>query len=66
MSRGYGYELTALDAREAHRHAVEAGRRIGQEARVALEVERLLASEGAGPSWLRRVLGVNEPRRAVR
>ena len=66
MSRGYGYELTALDAREAHRHAVEAGRRIGQEERVALEVERLLASEGAGPSWLRRVLGVNEPRRAAR
>ncbi len=66
MSRGHGYELTALDAREAYRHAIEAARRIGQEDRVALQVERMLADEGATVRWMRQALGVSDRRPAAR
>lgn len=57
ISRGFGYEMTSLDAREAYRYALEAATSIGQPDKVASRVGQMLATEGPSSKWLRESLG---------
>ena len=67
MSMGHGYELTGLDAHEAHRLAIEAAATIEQSAQAQAAIEQVLAADRPMSAWLRRALGIAtsapEPRR---
>jgi len=58
MSEGHGYELTAMDAHEAYRHALGAAERIGQTERVAQRVRQFVSRGDATARWLREALGL--------
>ena len=62
MSEGHGYELTALDAREAYRYALEAAEKVGQVERVGMRVRQFLARGNATTRWLAEAL---EPRKCA-
>lgn len=57
ISRGHGYEMTSLDAREAHRFAMEAAASAGQADKVQSRLEQILRAEGSSVKWLRGSLG---------
>ena len=58
MSMGHGYELTGLDAQEAHRLAVEAAGHALQTERAQATIEQMLAQDRPMSAWLRRLLGM--------
>jgi tetratricopeptide (TPR) repeat protein len=58
MSLGNGYELSGLDAYEAHRLATEAARTIGQIDQAQAIVEQVLSPERPMSAWMRRTLGI--------
>jgi hypothetical protein len=58
MSMGHGYELTGLDAHEAHRLAIEAAANAEQSAQAHAAVEQALATDRPMSAWLRRALGI--------
>ncbi len=58
MSMGHGYELTGLDAQEAHRLAIEAAEISQQTEQARATIEQALAPERPMSSWLRRSLGM--------
>lgn len=58
IADGYGYELTALDAREAYGLAVEAAKRIGRTDQVQHGVQQMIESDRPGATWLRQALGI--------
>ena len=58
MSMGHGYELTALDAHEAHRLATEAARTTQQTELAQTAIEQVLASDRPMSVWMRRSLGI--------
>lgn len=67
MSMGHGYELTSLDAREAHRLAIEAAIKAQQTVEARAIVDQVLSAERPMSARLRRALGIApnapEPRR---
>ena len=58
MSMGHGYELTSLDAHEAHRLATEAARTTQQIELALTAIEQVLASDRPRSVWMRRSLGI--------
>lgn len=56
MAAGHGYELTALDVLEAHRHCTEAARQLGQGEQVQQRLQRALAGDDPRKRWMRQVL----------
>lgn len=58
MSMGHGYELTSLDAREAHRLAIEAARTTQQVEQAQDIIEQVLAADRSGSAWMRQSLGI--------
>ena len=57
MSRGHGYELTALDVRDAYRYAQEAAQLIGQSERVQIRMTSIFAGQDPTGRWMRQALG---------
>ncbi len=58
MSMGHGYELTGLDAHEAHRLAIEAAGHARQAEQAQAAIEQVLAADRPMAAWLRRALGM--------
>jgi hypothetical protein len=58
MSMGHGYELTGLDAREAHRLALEAAGTAQRTDQAQATIEQVLAPDRPMSAWLRRSLGL--------
>jgi hypothetical protein len=58
MSMGHGYELTGLDAHEAHRLAIEAARTTQQIEQAQAAIEQVLAPDRPMSAWMRRSLGI--------
>jgi hypothetical protein len=58
MSMGNGYELTGLDALEAHRLSIEAAQVSRQTEQAQATVEQILAPDRPMSAWLRRGLGL--------
>jgi hypothetical protein len=58
MSRGHGYELTALDVKETHRLATEAARSTQQIDLAQAVIEQALAPDHPMSAWMRRSLGL--------
>jgi len=58
MSMGHGYELTGLDAHEAHRLAIEAARTAQQIDQAQAIIEQVLAADRPMSAWMRRSLGI--------
>jgi len=58
MSMGHGYELTGLDAHEAHRLAMQAAASAEQSAQAQTAIEQVLAADRPMSAWLRRALGI--------
>jgi tetratricopeptide (TPR) repeat protein len=58
MSMGHGYELTGLDAHEAHRLAIEAARNAQQIDQAQAIIEQVLAADRPMSAWMRRSLGI--------
>lgn len=58
MSMGHGYELTGLDAHEAHRLAIEAASNSQQTEQAQATIEQMLAPDRPMSAWLRRSLGL--------
>ena len=58
MSMGHGYELTGLDAHEAHRVAIEAARTAQQIEQAQAIIEQVLAADRPMSAWMRRSLGI--------
>ena len=58
MSMGHGYELTSLDAHEAHRLAIEAAANAQQTKQAQVTIEQMLAPDRPLPTWLRRSLEI--------
>ena len=58
MSMGHGYELTGLDAHEAHRLAIEAAANAQQIEQAQATIDKVLASDRPMSAWLRRSLGI--------
>jgi hypothetical protein len=61
MSMGHGYELTGLDAVEAHRLATESARVTRQIGQAQATIEQVLAAERPMSAWMRRSLGMPAP-----
>ncbi|MDE2296675.1 MAG: hypothetical protein KGL99_11210 [Burkholderiales bacterium] len=61
MSMGHGYELTGLDAHEAHQLAIEAARTAQQIDQAQAIVEQVLAADRPMSAWMRRSLGIALP-----
>lgn len=57
IAEGYGYELKALDAREAYGLAVEAANGIGRTDQVQHRVQQMIEGDRPGVTWLRQALG---------
>jgi hypothetical protein len=58
MSMGHGFELTGLDAQEAHRLAIEAAANAQQTEQAQAGIEQVLAHDRPMTAWMRRSLGV--------
>ena len=58
MSMGHGYELSGLDAYEAHRLATEAARTIQQIEQAQAIIEQVLSPDRPMSAWMRRSLGL--------
>jgi hypothetical protein len=58
MSMGHGYELTGLDAHEAHRLAIEAARTAQQIEQAQAIIDQVLAADRPMSAWMRRSLGI--------
>ncbi|MBK8864098.1 MAG: hypothetical protein IPN37_08795 [Betaproteobacteria bacterium] len=58
MSMGHGYELTGLDAHEAHRLAIEAAAESQQTEQAQATIDKVLAQDRPMSAWLRRSLGL--------
>jgi len=58
MSMGHGYELTGLDAHEAHRLALDAAGNALQTEHAKVTIEQVLARDRPMSAWLRRSLGL--------
>ena len=58
MSLGHGYELTGLDAHEAHRLALDAAGNAQQTEHAQATIEQVLAPDRPMSAWLRRSLGL--------
>jgi len=58
MSMGHGYELTGLDAHEAHRLAIEAARTTQQIDQAQATIDQVLSAGRPESAWLRRALGI--------
>ena len=58
MARGEGYELTALDVRDARDHALAAAETLGTQGAVAERMTASLAGEGASARWARQCLAL--------
>jgi hypothetical protein len=65
MSMGQGYELTGLDAHEAHRLANEAAGNDEQTERAQATLQQVLAPDRPMSAWLRRSLGIAPPLSAI-
>ena len=59
MSLGHGYELTGLDVVEAHRLAVDAAAKVGQNEHASAIIEGVLAVDRPMASWIQRWLSTN-------
>jgi hypothetical protein len=62
ISMGHGYELTGLDAMEAHRLAAEGARVTQQIGQAQATIEQVLAAERPMSAWMRRSLGMPAPK----
>ena len=58
MSMGHGYELTGLDAHEAHRLALEAACNAQQIEQAQATIDQVLAADRPMSAWLGRALGI--------
>ena len=58
MSMGHGYELTGVDAHEAHRLAIEAAAESQQTEQAQATIDKVLAQDRPMSAWLRRSLGL--------
>jgi len=58
ISMGHDYEMTSLDANEAHRLAIEAAGNAQQTEQAQLTIEQVLAPDRPMSGWLRRALGL--------
>ncbi len=58
MSLGYGYELTVLDVRDAHRLAIEAAQRCDAVDQSKLRLQQVLVGDQARTAWMRLALGI--------
>jgi hypothetical protein len=58
MSMGHSYELTGLDAHEAHRLAIEAARTAQQIDQAQAIIDQVLAADRPMSAWMRRSLGI--------
>lgn len=58
MSMGHGYELTGLDAHDAHRLAIEAAGIAQQSAQAQAAIEQVLTADRPMSAWLRKALGI--------
>lgn len=58
MSMGHGYELTGLDAHEAHRLTIEAASTTQRTDQAQATIEQVLAPDRPMSTWLRRSLGI--------
>ena len=58
MSMGHGYELTALDVKEAYRLATQAARSAQQIDQAQAVIEQALALDRPMSAWMRRSLGL--------
>jgi hypothetical protein len=57
ISVGHGYDLTAMDAREAHRFALEAAQNVDHSLQIESRLKQMLSEERPMTQWLRRALG---------
>ena len=58
MSMGHGYELTGLDAHEAHRLALDGAEACHQPELALVTIEQALGPDRPMSAWLRRALGL--------
>ena len=58
MSMGHGYELTGLDAHEAHRLALDGAKACHQTDQAQATIEHALGPDRAMSVWLRQALGL--------
>lgn len=59
MSLGYGYELTELDVRDAHRFASEAASAIQRTDPALTAINQVLAPDRPMASWIKNALGIH-------
>lgn len=58
MARGWGYDLTCADARDAHAHAMAAAEILQQTQAVEMRIVQLLTGEASHAMWVRQCLGM--------
>jgi hypothetical protein len=58
MASGAGYELTSVDVRAAHDHAVAAAEKLGLGAAARGRTEQMTSGPAASALWVRRCLGL--------
>ena len=54
---GHGYDLTAMDAREAHRFALDAAQNVDHSLQIESRLKQMLSEERPMAQWLMRALG---------
>lgn len=58
LVRGYGYEITSVDVREAYRATLAAAERHGGAEEARRQIRQMLSAGGAGGGFVAKVLGV--------
>ena len=59
ISMGHGYDLTAMDAREAHRFALDAAQSVDHSQQIESRLNQVLSEDRPMTPWLRRALGMH-------
>ena len=57
VSMGHGYDLTAMDAREAYRFALDAAQNVDHSLQIESRLKQMLSEERPMTQWLMRALG---------
>jgi hypothetical protein len=65
LSLGHGYDLTAMDALDAHRFALEAAQSINHGREIEARIMAMLAEERPMAPWLRKALRIAPSSRTV-
>lgn len=59
ISMGHGYDLTAMDAREAHRFALDAAQSADHSQQIESRLKQMLSEDRPMTPWLGRALGMD-------